>query len=558
MSKSISRRTFMGKSAVAVLGISAGCTFTPRFDIIIKNGLVFDGSGGMPVQKDIGINGSAITAIDDLKNARARQIIDAANMAVSPGFIDIHTHTDLELLVNSKGESKVRQGVTTEIGGNCGSSPFPLNDADFEEYRKNVMDRYGIEVAWRDLEGFFNTLEKNGTSINFATLTGHGDLRSYVVGKNDVDPAKKQMQAMQSLLRESMDQGSFGLSTGLEYAPGSYAKTEELVELCRVVSEKNGLYATHMRSEDDFVEEAVDEALTISRESGAMLQISHLKACNPANWHKTDLILEKISKALDEGMPVMADRYPYIAYGTGLSVFLPLWSRQGTTDDILARLQSKKDLAEIKSYTERRGTRIGGWKKVVISSCFTEENKALEGMSIADAAEMKNVDPFRFITGLLVEERNRVGIVGFAMDEGNLQKVLSAPFVMVGSDGNAVAPYGKLGSGKPHPRFYGTFPRVLGKYARKEHIFDLATAVQKMSSMPAKQLGLKKRGRIAIDNFADIVIFDPAVVIDKATFTDPHQYPEGISHVLVNGVLTIDQGKHTGQAGGAVLRKGQA
>lgn len=558
MSNRLTRRQFIKTGSMATLGLSLGCSVKPRFDVIIKNGMIYDGTGSPPVKMDIGIAGDRIAAVDLLKNAKAARVIDATNHAVCPGFIDIHTHTDVELLVNPKAESKVRQGVTTEVAGNCGTSPFPLNDADFEEYRKNIFDRYSIDVTWRELDGFFNALEEKGSSINYATLTGHGDLRSYVVGKNDVQPGPEQMIRMKDQLRKTIEQGSFGLSTGLEYAPGSYAETAELIELSKVVAEYDGLYATHMRSEDDFVEEALEEALKIGKESGVTVQVSHLKACNPKNWHKTEHLLRHIQEAIDMGLPVMADRYPYIAYGTGLTIFLPLWSRQGTTDEILERLGDQEQVKKMKPHIEARGQRIGGWEKVVISSCFTEKNKALEGLSIAEASDQNKMEPCKFIASLLIEERNRVSIVGFAMDEGNLCDVLSAPFVMVGSDGNAVAPYGKLSSGKPHPRFYGTFPRVLGKYAREEHIFELSTAIKKMTSMAAGQLGLKKRGKIAPDYFADIVVFNPEQVIDKATFTEPHQYPEGIAHVLVNGAITITKGGHTGEVPGKMLRFGSA
>jgi N-acyl-D-amino-acid deacylase len=351
-----------------------------------------------------------------------------------------------------------------------------------------------------------------------------------------------------------MDQGSFGLSSGLEYAPGSYADTRELIEICRTVAGKNGLYSTHMRNEDDTVIEAIDEALRISRDSGVNLQIAHLKAANPANWYKVEQMLAQIHNARKEGIPVNADRYPYIAYGTGMTTFLPLWARQGSRDEIVARLQDVSLLPKIKSYTESRGKRIGGWSRFQISYCFSEKNIKWEGQSIEACAEADAKSPFEFIHTLLIEENLRAGIVGFAMDESNLQKILADPLVMVGSDGSAVSPFGKLSRGKPHPRFYGTFPRILGKYAREEQIFDLGTAVKKMTSMPAEKVGITKRGCIKQGYFADLVIFEPQNVKDKSTFTDPHQFPTGIRFVLVNGVITVENGKHTGAATGKVLR----
>ncbi|MBC8180866.1 D-aminoacylase [candidate division KSB1 bacterium] len=554
MNSKLTRREFTKTGAITTLGLIAGCSTKSHFDVIIKNGTILDGSGAQGFQKDIGIKHDKIVVIDNLKSSSADKIIDAKNLVVSPGFIDIHTHTDTELFVNPKAESKIRQGVTTEVAGNCGSSPFPLNDKDFEEYNKNLYERYGFKIFWKDAAGFLNALGNKKVSINYATFTGHSTLRAYVVGKNDVPPTAEQMEEMKRLLARSMENGSVGLSTGLEYAPGSYAKTDELIELNKVVSKYGGVYATHMRNEEDKVEEALEEAIQICREAEVSTEISHFKACNQENWHKVDHLLEMVQEAFESGLPLTADRYPYIAYSTGLSIFLPLWSRQGNTDEILARLEDKKEISKIKQHAEKKGKNIGGWDRIVIASCFNENNKKWEGKSIQQAAEISGVEPFEFIRTILLEERNRVDIVGFAMDENNLKKVLSSPHVMIGSDGNAIAPYGKLGKGKPHPRFYGTFPRVLGKYAREDKIFDLATAVKKMTSMPAEKLKLKNRGKIKKGYFADITIFDPKTVIDNATFVDPHQFPTGIEYVIVNGKVTVKKGEHTGARAGEILK----
>ncbi len=554
MASNIARRDFIKTGSMAAMGLLVGCSVRNRFDMIIQGGMVYDGSGSGGIKADIGITRNKIIAIADLSNASADLIIDASGMAVSPGFIDIHTHTDTGLLVNPTGDSKILQGVTTEVSGNCGYSPFPLNETDFLEFDNNLFEELGIHAAWRDVAEFLESLETKKISFNYATFTGHGNLRSFVVGKNDVAPNPEQLEKMKQALVESMNNGSFGLSTGLEYAPGSYARIDELIELCKVVSSMNGVYATHMRNEDDRVEEAIEEALQICREANVATEISHLKACNQNNWHKVDHILEMIETAATSGLPVHADRYPYIAYSTGLAIFLPLWSRQGNTDEILARLRDKTVLPKIRKFAEDRGARIGGWDRVVISSCFSEKNKIWEGKSIQDCAEATGKEPFQFITDILIEERARVDIVGFAMNEDNLKKVLSHPLVMIGSDGNAVSPKGKLSVGKPHPRYYGTFPRVLGKYCREENIFDLATAIKKMTSMPADKLGLKKRGYLKKDYFADITIFNPVTVIDNATFLNPHQFPTGIEYVIVNGKVTVKNGEHTGELAGEILR----
>lgn len=554
MAFKITRRDFIKTGSAAGMGLLVGCSINNRFDMIIQGGMIYDGSGSIGFKTDIGIKGNKIIALADLSNSSSDLIIDAQGLAVSPGFIDIHTHTDTGLLVNPTGDSKILQGVTTEVSGNCGYSPFPLNETDFLEFDKNLFEEFGIHATWRNVAEFLESLETKKISLNYATFTGHGNLRSFVVGKNDVAPNPEHLEKMKQVLAESMNDGSFGLSTGLEYAPGSYARTDELIELCKVVSSMNGVYATHMRNEDDRVEEAIEEALQICRQANVATEISHLKACNQNNWHKVDHMLEMIGSAATSGLPIHADRYPYIAYSTGLAIFLPLWSRQGETDEILARLRDKAALPKIKAHAEDRGARIGGWDRVVISSCFSEKNKIWEGKSIQDCAEATGKEPFQFITDILIEERARVDIVGFAMNEDNLKKVLSHPLVMIGSDGNAVSPKGKLSVGKPHPRYYGTFPRVLGKYCRDENIFDLAIAIKKMTSMPADKLGLKNRGYLRKGYCADITIFNPETVIDNASFLNPHQFPTGIEYVIVNGKVTVKNGEHTGKLAGEILR----
>ncbi len=555
MSAKMIRRTFLKTGASLTISLLTFCSLKNKFDLIIKNGLLVDGTGSPPIKKDIGIIRDKIAVIDNLNEATADEIIDATNLVVAPGFIDIHTHTDIELIVNFRAESKIRQGVTTEIGGNCGSASFLLNDPDFQEYHAQIFEKYGIHANWRRLAQFLETLEKQKIAINYATLTGHGDLRGYVMGRNDIQATPEQLRKMQAILAETIQTGSFGLSTGLEYAPGSYASTSELIALCQIVAKHQAIHASHIRNEDDRLEEAVEEALQISKATGVSLEIAHLKASNQANWHKIEKVLARLHAAREQGIAVTADRYPYIAYGTGLAAFLPLWARQGNADEIVARLTNPKDLPAIEKYACGRGERIGGWDRVVISSCAKPENKHLEGQSILEAAKDRNLAPFEFIRQLLLDEKLQPGIVGFAMCEENLKKVLCDPLVMIGSDGNAVAPYDKTGTGKPHPRFYGTFPRVLGKYCRDEKFFDLATAIKKMTSMPAQKLGLKQRGQISEGYYADLVVLDPEKVIDQATFLNPHQYPLGIEYVIVNGRITIKKGEHTGAAAGQVLRK---
>ncbi|NQV36869.1 MAG: D-aminoacylase [Candidatus Marinimicrobia bacterium] len=552
MSKKITRRSFLKTTTIVSAGVLVGSSIQNRFDIIIRNGSIHDGLGNPASNFDLGIIGNRIVVIDNLSSASADRIIDATGLAVTPGFIDIHTHTDIELIVNPRGESKIRQGITTEIGGNCGSSPFPMTEEDRVESADRWFTQYGFEADWNDIPGFYNTLKQKGIGLNYGSFTGHGDLRAAVIGRNDIQPAKDQLFQMRSLLEKSIEHGSLGLSTGLEYSPGSYAKTEELIELCRTVSKHNGVYATHMRNEDDHIEEALEEALRICRETGVSTQISHLKVCNKNNWHKVPYILEMLDNAAAI-LPVKADRYPYDAWGTGLSSMLPLWSRQGSTEDVLTRLKDYSQLDGIAAYAEDRARRIGGWDQLLISNCKTEANKIWEGKSIQECAEEAAMPPFDFVRNLLIEDRTNVGIVGFAMNEENLKAFLKSPHVMVGSDGSTAATYGALYKGKPHPRYYGTFPRVLGRYVRDEKTLELPEAIKMMTSMPAEKLNLKQRGSLQKGNFADITIFNPATVIDNATFADPHQYPTGIDYVIVNGKVIIDHGEHSGALAGQLI-----
>jgi len=350
--------------------------------------------------------------------------------------------------------------------------------------------------------------------------------------------------------------GAVGLSSGLEYLPGGFAKTGELIELCGVLVPFNGIYATHMRSEGDELLESIEEAVTISRESGASLEIAHLKAANKRNWHKVDGMFALLDQAKEQGIPLQADRYPYHAWSTGLSFHFPQWAREGTTDDFIAKLKDASLQAKLKAHVKSEEEKMDSWENVMICSVLLDKNKHLEGTTVLQGAREANKPCYEFMRDLLIEEEGRVSMVGFGMDEDNLRRILAHPLVTVGSDGNAVAPYGELGTSKPHPRFYGTFPRVLGKYTREEGILTLSEAIRKMTSMAAVKFGLTGRGSIAEGNFADLVVFDPDTVIDKATFQNPHQYPVGIPYVVVNGQVVVSEGEHTGVLAGRVLRKG--
>ncbi|MGD8539777.1 MAG: D-aminoacylase [Candidatus Aminicenantes bacterium] len=564
MHKLISRRDFLKKTSryATVAGIGGcgillkGCTSKKEYDLVIKNGRVFDGLGNEAISADIGIIGEKITKIGKISAAKGQTTIDASGLTVCPGFIDAHDHTSIELMVNPKAESSIRQGITTVVSGNCGSSPFPVADEIYDEYRDTMKDTYDIELTWRDIKGFFSKLNEKGMALNYSTFVGQGTIRGFAVGYNDRPPKDEEMARMKALVAENIQNGALGLSSGLEYAPGSYAQQDEIVELCQTAAQNGGLYATHMRDESDQLLEAMDEAIDVSRKTGIRLQISHFKIAYPRNWHKIDAALAKLEATKSEGIPVFCDRYSYIAGATGLSSMnFPLWAKQGTTEEFLARLKDPTLESKFRAFLEEREKKLGSWDKVIISDVFTDVNKKFEGKTILEATEETGKDIFEFLRDLLIEEENRAGQIIFMMKEENLERILAHPLVGVGCDGSALAPYGPLGEGKPHPRSYGTFPRVLGKYIREEKILPMEEMLKKMTSIPAANFGFAQRGALLRDYFADIVIFDEKRVIDKATFKNPHQYPEGIDYVIVNGQVVIDKGEHSGHLPGKILRR---
>ena len=558
----ISRREFLKKSVqgTALLGIGSGslliqgCSKQKVYDVIISGGLVFDGLGNPGREIDIAIKGNNFYLLQkNLDKRKANLVIEAKGFAVAPGFIDAHSHTGVELLINPKAESQVRQGVTTEISGNCGYSVFPIPDVVYEERRKYLKDGYNYDLDWRDISGFFSRLRNKGIAINHATLVGHGNLRGEVIGYNDRPPTERELLKMTKNLASNLKLGALGLSTGLIYPPGSYSNTSEIIELCRVVAKQGGIYSTHMRSEEDKVLSAIDEALEIARQTNVSLQISHLKVANPANWSKIDQVISKIETAKKKGIKILADRYPYIAGSNNLSSIFPLWAQQGTTAEFIDRLKDQVLDSRLRKFVNQQDKKRGSWDKILISSVFTEKNKMFEGKNILEASQIQGKKPYDFIRDLLIEENNRVGQVVFYGSEDNLKRILSHPLVVAGADGAAVAPYGVLGKGKPHPRLYGTFARFIGKYAREEKIFSIAAAIQKMTSMTAKKFGLNNRGQVNPGFRADAVIFDPDTIIDRSTWKQPHQYPDGVKYVIVNGKVVIQQGEHTGQLPGTII-----
>ena len=561
--KSINRRAFVRSALQTVAVASAGgaglllqgCSKGHDLDVLIAGGTVYDGSGGPPFRGDVGISGGTIRALGRIARSRAAAVIEAEGLAVSPGFIDVHDHTDTNILVNPKAESAVRQGVTTLVCGQCGGSPFPVTEATNEEQAGQSARDRGYELDWRDIKGFLAHIERAGTALNFSTFVGHGTVRAAAMGF-DVRPASAaELERMKALVAEAMAGGALGLSSGLEYTPGSFAPTEELIELSRVAAATGGVYATHMRNEDVTVLEAVDEALRIAREAGIRLQISHLKICHAAYWSKIDALMAKLEEARRSGIDLRCDRYPYIAGATTLALLFPLWAREGTNKDFIDRLGSPALDARLRAALADKEKLLGSWDKVLITQVATDKNRPLEGMNILEASSRAGKPPYEVIRDLLIEENGRVDMVDFYGNEDILKRILSQPYIGVGGDSEAVAPYGLLSKGRPHPRYYGTFPRILGKYIREEKILPLEEMIRKMTAMPAAHMGFIRRGELKVGWAADICVFDPQRVIDKATFKEPAVYPEGIRKVIVNGRVVVDHGTHTGTLAGKVLRK---
>lgn len=527
-------------------------TSREQYDLLITGGSIFDGSGNPGIDGDVAIKRDMIVKIErHIDKRTARQVIDASGYAVTPGFIDPHSHTDFELLVNPKAESKIRQGITTEIGGNCGFSLFPPSDVN----RSYLKKKYDIAMDWENVTEFFDLLTRRGIALNYGSLIGHSDLRGNVMGSADRPPTPEELDKMKVLLEEHLEAGVFGLSSGLIYTPGCFAHMNELIELCRIVAIHNGVYSTHMRDEGDKILEAVEEAIGIAKESKVSLQISHLKMAYPRNWPKVHAILSRISEVERENIKILADRYPYVATSTLLSVFIPPWLKQGTTEEYIDRLKDPSLRPQIYDYIRKQEERIGSWDSIRISSVLTEDNKQFIGKSILKTALELQKDPADLIIDLLIEEEDQVEMINFSLNEDNFRQIILHPLVVIGSDGWALSPYGSLAEGKPHPRSYGTFPRMLGRYVREEKIMTLGEAIQKMTSLTASKFGLKWRGWLREGFYADIVIFDPEKVIDRATWEEPHQYPEGIHYVIVNGQVVIDRGNHTGLLPGRVLKK---
>ncbi len=528
------------------------------FEVIIKGGTVYDGTGGAPKRADVGIRGDQIVAVGMLASANARTVIDARGLAVAPGFINMLSWSTETLIIDGRSEGEIRQGVTTQIFGE-GDSMGPLN----EEMKRRRIEAQGdlkYEIAWTTLAEYLSYLEKRGISQNVASFIGATTIREYVIGLEEKKATPQQLDQMRQLVRREMEAGALGIGSSLIYAPAFYAPTEELIELCKVAAQYRGKYISHLRSEGNRLIEAVEELIRIAREAKVPAEIYHLKAAGQQNWHKMDRVIAMINAARREGLQITANMYLYPAGATGLDAAMPPWALDGGYEALFQRLQDpalrKKIATAIRTPTsewENLYLAAGAPERVLLTGFKSEKLKAYTGKTLAEVARLRGQDPVETIMDLVLEDRSRVGAVYFMMSEENIKKQLRQPWVSLGSDAGSMAAEGIFLKSSTHPRAYGNFARLLGKYVRQEKVLSLAEAVRRLSGLPASNLGLDRRGFIKEGMFADVVVFDPQEIADRATFDNPHQYAVGVKHVFVNGEQVLKDGKHTGAKPGRAL-----
>jgi len=528
------------------------------FDVIIKNGAVYDGSGGEAQHVDLAIRGDRIAGVGDYKNAKAKTVIDARGLAVAPGFINMLSWSTESLIQDGRSQSEIREGVTTEIMGE-GESMGPLN----EELKKRMLREQSdikFDIKWNTLAEYLQYLEKRGISCNVASFIGAATIRENVIGFEDKVPTAEQLDQMRELVRKEMEAGALGIGTALIYPPAFYSKTDELIELCKVAAKYRGKYISHMRSEGNQLLEAFDELLRISREAGIPAEVYHIKAAGEKNWGKIDNLLSQIEAAQKEGLNVRANMYTYTAAGTGLDACLPPWTEEGGYPALFKRLRDpatrEKIAAEVKIDSDKwENLYIGAGSpdNILLVAFKSEKLKPLTGKTLATVAKMRGKDPITTIMDLIAEDESRIGTIYLVMSEENVKKEIAKPWISFCSDEASQAPEGVFLKSNPHPRAYGSFVRVLGKYVRDEKVITLPEAIRRLSAFPATNLGLDHRGMLKEGMFADVVAFDPATIADHATFEKPHQYATGVKHVFVNGVQVIKDGEHTGAKPGRAL-----
>jgi dihydroorotase/N-acyl-D-amino-acid deacylase len=531
---------------------------TPSFDVVITHGHIIDGTGSPWYSGDIGIRDGKIAAIGNLTPSQRMRTIDAGGKVVAPGFIDMLGQSELTILVDPRLPSKIFQGITSEITGE-GSSIAPLNDAIIQSDRSG-FEHFKVTPDWRSFRQYFGRLEKQGMGINLASYVGATQVRRMVLGDDDKQPTPAQLEQMQALVREAMKDGTVGVSTSLEYAPAPYAKTEELIALAAEASKFGGIYATHMRDESASVLEAIDEALRIGREAHIPVEIWHIKVAGKDNWGRMPEVVAKINAARAAGADVSADTYAYTAWYNGFSAFIPPWAHDGGDAKLVERLKDpvtrariRQDMLTPSKAWDNEWQEIPGPDAIMIGAVENPALAPLLGKRLSETAKSSNKDPMDALFDILIQDPS-TEVAVFGMSQPDVTLALQQPWVAIDNDSEGTSPEGILGQSHPHPRAYGTFPRILAKYVREERVLTLEDAIRKFSALPAQRMRLTDRGVLKAGMWADVVIFDPASVHDRATFDNPNQLSEGMEYVLVNGVPVIDQGKMTGALPGKVLR----
>ncbi|MET0648760.1 MAG: D-aminoacylase [Pyrinomonadaceae bacterium] len=531
-----------------------------EYDLVIRGGRVVDGTGRRAFRADVAVRGDRIVRVGNVPaSARARRTIDAAGLVVAPGFIDMLGQSEHYVLIDPRAMSKVMQGVTTEVTGE-GGSPAPVNERILKE-DEPFNRRYNLMVDWRTLHEYFRRLGVSGSGVNLATFVGATQVRAYVVGFDNRDPTPDELKQMKALVAEAMEDGALGLSTSLQYVPARFAKTDEIVELAKVARRYGGIYATHQRSEANALDASLAEVFEIARRARIPAEIWHLKAAYRKNWGRMPQVLAKIRAARARGLDVTADVYPYTAASTGLAACLPPWAVEGGGEKLLARLRDRETRARIRADILKDSNEweniylgSGGASGVLIGSVFNRELEHMQGKRVSEIAKEQGKDELETLFDILLADRAQTGAIYFMMNEDDLRAALREPFVSICTDSGARATDGPLSGSKSHPRGWGSYPRVLSRYVRDERLLTLEQAVHKMTGRPAARVGLRDRGVLRAGAFADITLFDPARVRDRATFEQPNQYPEGVEYVIVNGQLEVDEGKRTTLNAGRPLR----
>jgi len=555
----LSRRSPLWFFGLVLLAVPpAGSAEAPSFDVLIRGGIVYDGSGGPPRRADLGLRGDRIEAVGDLAAASGGTVLDATGLAVAPGFVNMLSWATDDLLADPRSQGDIRQGVTTEVFGE-GESYGPWSEP-MKLRRRAMQGDFKFDITWTTLAEYLRLLERRGVAPNVASFVGTGTIREHVVGLDEGPPTPAQLDAMRDLVRREMEAGALGIGSSLIYAPDAFNSPGDLVELAKVAARYRGKYITHLRSEGDRLLEAVDETIRVARDAGIPAEIYHLKAAGEANWPKLGPAIEKVEAARREGLKITADMYTYTAGASGFDACLPPWSREGGWGRVFERIRDGETRGRMLREMRAPGLRweslcrlSGSPERIRLVAFRNEALKPLTGRTLAEVAAARGRSPEDTVLDLVLEDESRIGVVFFLMSEENVRRQLLLPWVSFGSDAGSMAPEGVFLESSTHPRAYGNFARLLGHYVRDLKLVPLEEAVRRLTSLPAENLGLDRRGRLVPGHFADVVVFDPATVADRATFEAPHRYAAGVRHVLVNGVPVLRDGEHTGALPGRAL-----